>query len=379
MLYLGCDPIPKAVENEDDLDDVPVAGHEEEERDTDAGEQIDGSEQRDADASEQRDAGGEERDVADSKKEKEVDSDEWFINFSCMMNEVEAKVETDGYHSEELNIPISSDDEDEDVEVYPQYSQSSGVGEQKLELGMEFGTLDEFKSALREYSILMDREFKWKKNDKQRARAKCKKAFCDWEIYCAKNEVRNYFQIKTFKMQPTLKCVEALEYFKQEFGVHIEVTKMWRAMKEAKKLVEGNERKQYAKVFDYAHELLRSNPGSTQWKSKELKGIVWQCAKSTTVAEFEGHMAHLKTINCQAWEYLNKWPKQAWTKAHFSTTTPKVDNICNNTCEVFNSRILQYRCKPIITMLEEIRSYIMRTMAARKVKLSGKSGPLCPV
>ncbi|KAL5193671.1 hypothetical protein HKD37_20G055854 [Glycine soja] len=538
MLYLECDPIPEAVENEDDLDDVPVAGHEEEmlvsrgmlmlmlvSRGADAGEQRDGGEQRDVDAGEQRDGGGEERDVGDSEEEKEVDSDEWFTNFSCMMNEVEAEVETDGYHSEERNIPISSDDEDEDVEVYPQYSQSSGVGEQKLELGMEFGTQDQFKSALREYSILIGREFRWKKNDKQRARAKCKKAFCDWEIYCAKNEVRNSFQIKTFKhnhnccrelnnkqanrqwvvsklegklrMQPTLKCVEALEYFKQEFGVHIEVTKMWRAMKETKQLVEGNERKQYAKVFDYAHELLRSNPGSTvkintvpspegppqfqrlyiclvgckkgfvaecrpfigldgcflksafggnllsavgldgnnhmfviayvvvdienkdnwkwfltllhedlgdyiqngwnfmsdmqkglipvlqelmpgaphrfcvlhlwknftkQWKSKELKGIVWQCAKSTTVAEFEGHMAHLKTINCQAWD-----------------TIPKVDNICNNTCEVFNSRILQYRCKPIITMLEEIRSYIMRTMAARKVKLSGKPGPLCPM
>ncbi|XP_014623932.2 histone H2A.Z-specific chaperone CHZ1-like [Glycine max] len=207
MLYLECDPIRKAVENEDDLDDVPVAGHEEdvgageqrdageqmdagkqrdggeqrdidageqrdgsEQRNTDAGEQRDGSEQRDAEAGEERDADGEERDVADSEEEKEVDSDEtdaeWFINFSCMLNEVEAEVETDGYHSEELNIPISSDDEDEDVEVYPQYSQSSGVGEQKLELGMEFGTLDEFKSALREYSILMGREFKWKKNDK---------------------------------------------------------------------------------------------------------------------------------------------------------------------------------------------------------------------
>ena len=32
------------------------------------------------------------------QEEKEVDSDEWFINFSCMMNEVEAEVETDGYH-----------------------------------------------------------------------------------------------------------------------------------------------------------------------------------------------------------------------------------------------------------------------------------------
>jgi len=65
------------------------------------------------------------------------------------------------------------------------------------------------------------------------------------------------------RIQPILKCVEALDYLKQEFGVHIKVTKMWRAMKEAKQLVEASERKQYAKVFDYVHELLRSNPGST--------------------------------------------------------------------------------------------------------------------
>ena len=71
------------------------------------------------------------------------------------------------YHSEELKNPISSDDEDEDVDkVYSQYNESSQVGGEKLELGMEFGTLTEFKSSLREYSIFMDREFKWKKNDK---------------------------------------------------------------------------------------------------------------------------------------------------------------------------------------------------------------------
>ncbi|XP_006577569.1 prothymosin alpha-like [Glycine soja] len=118
MLYLECDPIPKAVENEDDLDDVPVASHEEDvgggerERDADAVEQRRVGEQRDADAGEQRDGGG-------SEEEKEIDSDEWFTDFSCMRNEVEVEVETDGYHSEELKIPISSDDEDEDVEVYP--------------------------------------------------------------------------------------------------------------------------------------------------------------------------------------------------------------------------------------------------------------------
>ncbi|KAL5158550.1 hypothetical protein HKD37_15G042996 [Glycine soja] len=449
MLDLKCHPIPEA-SNEDDLDDVPVAGHEEDVGGGEKGINVDVG-------------GDEERDVGGDEGEKEV----------------EVEFETDGYHSEELKNPINSDDEDEDVDkVYPQYKESSRLGEEKLELGMEFGTLAEFKSALREYSIFMGREFKWKKNDKQRARAKCKKACCDWEIYCAKNEHRNCFKIKSFKhehkccreiknkqanrewvvskleaklkIQPSLKCVEASNYFKQEFGVHIEVTKMWKAMKEAKPFIGldgcflksafgGNllsivgvdanihifaiayavvdvENKDNWKWFltllhedlgDYVQNgwnfmsdmqkgiitaLQEVMPGAPhrfcalhlwknftkQWKSKELKGIVWQCAKSTIVAEFEGHMAHLKTINWQAWEYLNKWLKEAWTKAHFSII-PKVDNICKNTCEVFNAKILQYRCKPILTMLEEIRCYIMRTMAAHKVKLSGKPGPLHPV
>lgn len=84
---------------------------------------------------------------------------------------------------------------------------------------------------------------------------------------------------------------------------------------------------------------------------------MWQCARSTTIAKFEG-----------------PWPKEAWTKAYFSTV-PKVDNICNNTFEVFNAKIVQYRNKHILTMLEEIRCYIMRTMATHKVKLSEKLGP----
>ncbi|KAL5180861.1 hypothetical protein HKD37_01G001913 [Glycine soja] len=220
MLYLECDPIPEAVENEDDLDYVPVTGHEE---DVGAGEHVGVGEQRDA--GEQRDkdtdAGKQERDVADSEEENEVDSDEWFTNFSCMMNEVEAEVETD----EELNIPISSDDEDEDVEVYPQYSQSSGVGEQKLELGME----DLF----------------------QLYRKSCLVHLID-----------------------SVSCI---------FG----------------KILQNN------------------------GKARNLK------------------------------------------------------ELCGNVQNPL--LILQYRCKPIITMFEEIRSYIMITMAARKVKLSGKPGPLCPV
>ncbi|KAH1192948.1 hypothetical protein GmHk_19G054084 [Glycine max] len=88
---------------------------------------------------------------------------------------------------------------------------------------------------------------------------KNKQANREWVVSKLKAKLRIQVTLKCV----TLKCVEALDYFKQEFGVHIKVTKMWRAMKEAKHLVEGSERKQYAKVFDYAHELLRRNLGST--------------------------------------------------------------------------------------------------------------------
>lgn len=115
-----------------------------------------------------------------------------------------------------------------------------------------------------------------------------------------------------------------------------------------------------------------------QWKDKELRGAVWECAKATTVAQFNLNMDKVKRKNEKAWEYLNKWPKEAWTKAYFSEH-PKVDSICNNNCEVFNAKILKFRGKPILTLAEEIRCCIMKTMATNKLKLASRPGPLTPM
>jgi hypothetical protein len=54
-----------------------------------------------------------------------------------------------------------------------------------------------------------------------------------------------------------------------------------------------------------------------QWKEKELRGVVWECARATTPTQFNRIMERVKRINEKAWEYLNKWPKEAWTKAYF--------------------------------------------------------------
>ncbi|RYQ82832.1 hypothetical protein Ahy_B10g101400 [Arachis hypogaea] len=89
-------------------------------------------------------------------------------------------------------------------------------------------------------------------------------------------------------------------------------------------------------------------------------------------------MKKIKKINEEAWNYLNKWPMDSWTKSAFSHA-PKLDNICNNACEVFNARIKEARAKPIITLLKEVRIFVMRTIAKNKVKLANHVKKLPPM
>jgi len=50
---------------------------------------------------------------------------------------------------------------------------------------------------------------------------------------------------------------------KRDFGIHVNDSKLFRAIKEARELVEGSPREQYGRVWDYSHEIKRSNPGSS--------------------------------------------------------------------------------------------------------------------
>src|ERR1044072_9711942 len=115
-----------------------------------------------------------------------------------------------------------------------------------------------------------------------------------------------------------------------------------------------------------------------QWRDKELKNVVWECARSRTIPQFNASMEKVKAKNVAAWTYLDKWPKEAWTKAYFGEGV-KCDNICNNACESFNAKILKYRGKPILTFLEEIRCHIMRTIVNNTMKLRFSEHVLPPM
>ncbi|XP_072094106.1 uncharacterized protein [Arachis hypogaea] len=115
-----------------------------------------------------------------------------------------------------------------------------------------------------------------------------------------------------------------------------------------------------------------------RWKDKELKAAFWQCAKATTDQEFNDAMAAVKRINKQAWEYLSKFEQEQWSRSRFSEW-PKVDNLTSNNCESFNSTIVGLRGKSILTILEELRFYIMKTMATHKDSLMTYTGQITPV
>ncbi|KAK8622514.1 hypothetical protein V6N13_117424 [Hibiscus sabdariffa] len=101
-------------------------------------------------------------------------------------------------------------------------------------------------------------------------------------------------------------------------------------------------------------------------KDPELKLLFWICAKSPNQQEFLKHMEVLKKKNEVAYDYLREnWNPLYWSQAFFSYFS-KCDIVDNNMCETFNGVILDARCKPIISMLEDIRVYVMRRLVKNK-------------
>ncbi|XP_031393381.1 uncharacterized protein LOC116205067 [Punica granatum] len=452
--------------------------------------------------------------------------------------------EDEGYISKELVDKCISDDEksEEEFRKYPEFDENATFGEVQLQLNMLFPNLIMFKKAVADYNIAVGRVFKFVKNDNERVRTKCRSDGCKWEIFCSwSNEVKT-FKVKKFvephtcargfknkqankkwlaiqlvdelRSYPTMSAHDAFEWFKRYRGIHVDEHMLYRAMRLARTIVEGSEKLQYQKLWDYCEELRRHNPNSTfglqvnrptlelpptfdrlyicfnanvqgfkagcrpligldgcfrkgyyggqllsavaqdgnqhfyviaiavveqesrdtwswflrnllgdigqysdngwnfisdqqkglklaleelcpgaphrncvlhiwrnfysKYKNMELTKQLWKCARNTTMVEFDQNMMIMKRMNEDAWAWLKRFKPDAWSKAGFSDY-PKNDNLLNNTCEQFNSKIVKFRGKPIITMLEEIRCYLMGKMNKHRLRANSFVGPICPV
>ncbi|XP_076936453.1 uncharacterized protein LOC143603566 [Bidens hawaiensis] len=77
---------------------------------------------------------------------------------------------------------------------------------------------------------------------------------------------------------------------------------------------------------------------------------------------------------------LGSWldiPPETWSRSHFSGRAMS-DVLTNNMCECFNSKLVDGRDKPIITLLEYIREYVMRKIVTVLKVIDRSSGLLTP-
>ncbi|CAI9279858.1 unnamed protein product [Lactuca saligna] len=93
-----------------------------------------------------------------------------------------------------------------------------------------------------------------------------------------------------------------------------------------------------------------------RFKGKMFKKLFWRAAGSTVPQKFEYHMNEIKKLEPLAYAHLMERDPKTWCKAFFSAA----------------------RKKPLITMLEEIRIYVMERLCIYKAKGQSWDLSICP-
>jgi hypothetical protein len=55
-----------------------------------------------------------------------------------------------------------------------------------------------------------------------------------------------------------------------------------------------------------------------KWRGKAFKDMLWNIATATTVQEFEQKMGELRSMNVEAYQWLNQIPAVHWARSHFT-------------------------------------------------------------
>nr|XP_027191059.1 uncharacterized protein LOC101498519 [Cicer arietinum] len=211
------------------------------------------------------------------------------IWYEAYDEEANMQSEKELFDEEYFTEELESDDLQE-TDKYPLFVMPKKMEDYKWVLGTLFTGKEEFKEAMTTYAIHNGRDLKFIKNDKLRVRVKCKKG-CEWFAYCAKLPDEDTWQLRklvdthscnreykvkfmrsswlgkilysTVKENPNIKITDISNKVHQKWNAGVSKMKAFRARRVAIDMVDGSFREQYIRLYDYCHELLRSNPNST--------------------------------------------------------------------------------------------------------------------
>ncbi|XP_070669134.1 uncharacterized protein [Malus domestica] len=283
-----------------------------------------------------------------------------------------------------------------------------------LTLGFVFRDHVQFKQAVIMYSLVNGYgEIHFPKNEKLKVIGKCAK-WCPWKCCAGKMYGSNNILIKTIldehtcgrtwanknmksslltdlymdriKLNPIWPVDSFLATVESEWNHGCTKRKAYKALDKALKIIEGKHAEQYTKLWNFAEEVKKTNPGSTVnvkldrgrnlFKRKTLKDALWSVARTATVPYFKKAMEDMKKLDEKAYDWLVKLPAYHWSMSDFETH-PKCDMLLNNLCESFNVVILIPRQKPIVTMLLLIHTLLIKRIQMRKDIMVNKVGDLC--
>ncbi|XP_017416509.2 uncharacterized protein LOC108327302 [Vigna angularis] len=242
----------------------------------------------------------------ESEEEVEENSDD-AIGMDYLSGDEDSEKETqqcrglsdDDRESDKLLTPENSaseeDDNDDTIDVGPfsKYAKQKSMADYKWEVGTIFTDREEFKDAIRRYAVHAGRDLKFIKNDNRRVRVTCMggQGKCPWLAYCRYLPSRKIWQLRkiidihscsrqlniklmnakwlsqeidrSLVENPSLKVNDIRNKALRKWNTNVSISKARRAKLIATRQVEGDFIEQYKRVYDYGHELLRCNPGST--------------------------------------------------------------------------------------------------------------------
>nr|POE68334.1 hypothetical protein CFP56_34353 [Quercus suber] len=206
------------------------------------------------------------------------------------------------------------------------------------------------------------------KNDKLRDRAKCQ-PLCKFTAYLAKMSKEMTYQLKTLNLEYT--CTRS--YKNPRFPAKFLAKKLMKKVRRQPDI-------RLKDIQDAIHEkyVVHINAGkASRAKERAQEDLFWREAKATYAQEFERLMNEIKDVDEGAYLWLKGHTTTIWAR-HMFRSDGLTDIVLNNMCESFNSRIIKFRGKPIISMLEDIKLYLMNRSQQNRLSILKVESELCP-
>ncbi|XP_062115004.1 uncharacterized protein LOC133829091 [Humulus lupulus] len=227
---------------------------------------------------------------------QENNTSTWWLSVSDLFYQGHDNEDAVEYVSEDDLYSLPSSDGEVDPKKKSknnkQYNTEASMEGFKFNLGMEFATVNHFRTTLKEYFSSINREYKWVFNDKKRRRAKCKKDDCGWVMYARVQLKDNTsFRVNTmvdkhdfglvynnkhatsawlskhflehFRINPNLKYSGFMELTSKTKFSHTTSSVFYGVKKKAMQMLEWSVKEQYAILEDYCKKLIHTNPVTT--------------------------------------------------------------------------------------------------------------------